>query len=59
MVVGMAFGAFAAGKLIPHGRRLAMMLTSLIGIVGVGLTLIQNFPLLLLGRVVFGFATGN
>ena len=57
--VGMALGAFSAGKIIPYGRRLAMILTSIIGIVGVGLTLIQNFTALLFGRVVFGFATGS
>ena len=58
IVVGMAIGAFTAGKVIPYGRRLSMMLANMIGIIGVCLTLIQNFYLLLLGRIIWGFSAG-
>ena len=54
----MAIGAFTAGKVIPYGRRLSMIFASTVGIVGVSLTLIQNFYLLLLGRIIWGFAAG-
>ena len=55
----MAAGAFTGGKIIPYGRRLAMIFTSLIGCFGVGLTMIENFYVLLIGRIFFGFATGS
>ena len=55
----MAAGAFTGGKIIPYGRRLSMILTSLIGSFGVGLTMIENFYVLLIGRIFFGFATGS
>ena len=55
----MALGAFSAGKMIPYGRRLAMILTSIVGIAGVGLMQIENFTALLFGRILLGFATGS
>lgn len=59
IVVGLAIGAFTGGKIIPYGRRRAMILTSFVGIVGVGLTMIENFYILLLGRIIFGFTAGS
>ena len=59
MFLGMAIGAFCGGKIIPFGRRLSMILTSLIGSAGVGLTMIQNFYVLLVGRVILGFTSGS
>ena len=55
----MAIGALAGGKMIPYGRRLAMILMAIVGSIGVILTLIQNFYVLLIGRVIFGFAAGS
>lgn len=40
------------------GRRLTMMITSAVGIVGVALTLIQNFYVFNVGRILYGFAAG-
>ena len=45
--------------MIPFGRRFSMIVTSLIGSAGVGLTMIENFYVLLLGRVVLGFTSGS
>ena len=45
--------------MIPFGRRLSMILTSLVGVVGVSLTMIFNFYILLVGRVLLGFAAGS
>ena len=59
MVFGMAIGAFSGGKMIPAGRRLCMILTSLLGCIGVGLVMIENFYFLLIGRVVIGFTSGS
>ena len=36
-----------------------MILTSLIGCAGVGLTMIENFYVLLLGRIILGFTSGS
>ena len=58
VVAGMAIGAFSGGKLMVHGRRRAMIISSLIGLVGVALTLIENFYVLNIGRLVFGFTSG-
>ena len=35
-----------------------MILSNIIGIIGVSLTIIQNFYLLLLGRIIWGFSAG-
>ena len=59
IVVGMAIGAFTGGKIIPYGRRLAMILANSVGIIGVSLTMIENFYALLLGRVIWGFSAGS
>ena len=58
IVLGLAAGAFSAGKMIPYGRRKTMMLTSIIGIVGVSLTLVQEFYIFNIGRILYGFASG-
>ena len=55
----MAIGAGSAGQMIPFGRRLSMIMTSLVGITGVSLTMIENFYILLIGRVLLGFAAGS
>ena len=55
----MAIGALSGGRMIPYGRRLSMIITSLIGIVGTGFTLIEVYTLLLLGRVILGFSAGT
>lgn len=44
--------------MIPYGRRLSMILTSVCGLIGISLCLIENFYLLLIGRVIYGFASG-
>ena len=40
------------------GRRLALLLSCVIGLVGVFFTLIESIYFLLLGRVIFGFSVG-
>ena len=54
----MMLGALSGGKMIPYGRRLSMILTSVCGMIGVSLCLIEYFTLFLIGRVIFGFAAG-
>lgn len=43
---------------IKDGRRRAILIFDLMGIFGVGLTMIQNIECLLLGRVIYGTAVG-
>ena len=57
-VLGMTIGASSAGKIIAIGRRLTLFLCCAIGILGVGITLIPNFYMMILGRLVYGFACG-
>ena len=54
----MMLGALSGGKMIPYGRRLSMIITSVCGLIGTSLCLIENFALFLIGRVIFGFAAG-
>mmetsp|Transcript_22212 Transcript_22212/g.26022 ORF Transcript_22212/g.26022 Transcript_22212/m.26022 type:complete len:150 (-) Transcript_22212:286-735(-) len=54
----MASGAFSAGKIMPMGRRFTMILMSTLGIVGVALTLVLNFYVFNIGRLIYGFASG-
>ena len=57
-MIGLGLGSFAAGKMMPMGRRITMMISSVIGIVGVTLTLVLNFYLFNIGRIMYGFAAG-
>jgi len=52
------FGAMLAGNIIHKGRRRAHIIASIIGIIGVAITLIKLWYLLLIGRIIFGFAVG-
>ena len=52
------FGAAIAGKVIQYGRRRAHLISCGLGIIGALITTIQSWQLLLLGRVLFGFAAG-
>lgn len=54
----MAIGAFSAGKIMPYGRRKSMIWLSVLGIIGCGITLIQNFYVFNLGRFIYGVANG-
>ena len=58
MMVGMAAGASTGGMIVKNGRRTALLLACCIGTVGVGLTLIENFYCLIIGRIIQGYASG-
>ena len=58
MILGMTIGATSAGKIISIGLRRTLMMCCGIGIFGVGISLIENFYLMILGRTIFGFACG-
>ena len=54
----MAVGSVFGGKFMVVGRRRAIMLTAVLGIIGNLMTLKLNFALLLIGRVVYGLSVG-
>ena len=58
MTLGLTFGAAYGGKAISLGRRNALLLSNVIGLVGLCLSSFEIFNLILLGRFIFGFASG-
>ena len=54
----MIFGASSAGQAMHKGRRRALIIASLIGLVGCGITQIVDIYIINLGRLLFGFSTG-
>ena len=54
----MTIGAVLAGKMIQMGRRATHLVCIVIGIIGVGVTLIPKFYFLIFGRLIYGFASG-
>lgn len=57
-VLGVSIGAIIGGKIITYGRRRAVLIFDLLGIVGSCLSIISNFYVILIGRLVYGFAAG-
>ena len=58
-MAGCAVGALGAGPLLGMGRWWCLLLTNLLVIGGSGLCLIENYTSLLIGRFIFGMATGG
>ena len=57
-VGAMMVGSTIGGPLIAIGRLKTLDIAAVIGILGVGLTLIQNIEAILAGRLLYGFSTG-
>lgn len=57
-MLGISIGAIAGGKIIAYGRRRAVLIFDLLGIIGSGLSIINNFYVILIGRLAYGFAAG-
>jgi MFS family permease len=58
IILGMTFGSVTAGKLMVYGRRQALLIATIIGIIGVLITYKLNLYFLIAGRAIFGFACG-
>ena len=58
MILGLALGATSGGKIIGIGRRRTLFLCCAVGMIGVGITLIENFWLMIVGRTLLGLACG-
>ena len=57
-VLGISIGAIIGGKIIGYGRRRAVIIFDVLGIVGSLLSIITNLYVITLGRFVYGFAAG-
>jgi len=51
-------GTALAGKVIKYGRRRVLLVQAVIGIVGVGITMVPNFYAVIGGRVLYGLSVG-
>ena len=58
-ISGLIIGSFAAGKLLSNGRRKAIILMSLLSCVSIVPTLFLNIWAILIGKFIFGIASGT
>jgi len=57
--IGSIIGALIAGTLVSRlGRRRTMVIADILGIIAVGLMLVRNLPVLLVGRILSGIVSG-
>jgi MFS family permease len=54
----MTIGAVLAGELMSRGRRKAVLIANSIGIVGSLLSVILNYDIMFVGRLLFGICAG-
>ena len=54
----MMIGSALSGLAIKKGRRLILIIASIIGIIGVSITIIECFYLIILGRLIYGLSCG-
>ena len=57
-VLGVAIGAITGGNIISHGRRKSILVYSIVSIIGSLLSLVNNLPAIIIGRLIFGFGAG-
>lgn len=57
-IFGLAMGSISAGSMIKNGRKNTLLISSLIGLVGVGIEQIPNISTIVVGRTIYGFAIG-
>jgi len=57
-IFGIVAGSLSGGKFITKGRRPAIMLFNVFAAASTALTMILNFPIIVIGRFLFGFCCG-
>jgi MFS family permease len=57
-VGGLAIGSVIGARIIAGGRKRIAKLFNIVGIIGCALSMIPNFPIMLIGRAIYGFAAG-
>ena len=58
IILGCTIGAASGGKIMQYGRRYGLLVACTAGSFGVALTLIKDFNMQLVGRLIYGFAAG-
>ena len=56
-LVGAALGALYGGHIIKYGRRNAIIYYSIWGIIGSGISVVNEFYTICLGRLIYGFSS--
>ena len=56
--ITLMISAALSGSLVKYGRRPALIISALIGIVGTAITIYENFWAILIGRLIYGFSVG-
>eukprot|EP00347_Sterkiella_histriomuscorum_P020023 403339395 len=57
-VFGLAVGSMSSGFIMKNGRKKTLIISSLIGIAGVAMQQIPTMATIIVGRVIYGIATG-
>lgn len=58
ITLGMTLGAVSGGRIIKIGRRKTLFLSICLGILGLSITMVENFNVILVGRLIFGYSGG-
>jgi len=58
MILGCVVGAGSAGSIMKFGRRKALFLGTVIGVIGIGTTLVGTLTPIIIGRFWFGVSSG-
>lgn len=57
-LIGVAIGSMFGGPIIIEGRRRGIFIMSAVMLVGITMTLIENYPSMVIGRFITGFCAG-
>ena len=57
-ILGTTIGAISGGTVIKMGRRKTFIWATVIGFVGVMITMFENLGAIIFGRIIYGFACG-
>jgi MFS family permease len=57
-IVGLAFGSLTSGYLMKDGRKRCMLIATAIGVIGVSIEMIDNFWVIAVGRLIYGYSCG-
>ena len=56
--VALMISASVSGQIIQRGRRQALIISAFVGMLGTGITMIQNFWAIVIGRFIYGLSVG-
>jgi len=59
MTLGATVGALFGGPVLAIGRWNSILLSNILILLGSGLTLAESFPVLLIGRFIYGLGAGS